>query len=153
MNLLKGFRGFALGAALACYGASGLAQGMSFPLGGVLGTAELATWVKNNMDEQQRAMHQLRSELASLKRELEEEKKLSLSLAQGFDKLSRQHRAELEALKQQQDGAQKNLSSTQAALAGLRQDHTTLEATLLRLQEQIAGMKTQLGRAPDGATR
>lgn len=133
------------------------------------------------MDEQQRAMHQLRSELASLKRELEEEKKLSLSLAQGFDKLSRQHRAELEALneqrdratrdlsavasdlrakraqlealQQQQDGAQKNLSSTQAALAGLQQDRTVLEAILLRLQEQIAGMKTQLGRAPDGATR
>ena len=144
MNLPKAFRGIAVGAALACLGLSAHAQGMNLPLGGVLGTAELAAWVANRMRQVEQEMERLRSEMASVKLELEAEKKLTLSLAQGFDQLSRQHRAELAALKRLQERTQDDMALLQGAAAELQVERRALEDELRTLRAQVAEIRKQL---------
>ena len=178
MNLPKAVRGIASGAARVCFSVSGHAQPISLPLGGMLGTAELATWVRNSMDELRREMDQLRlalrksieeqelekkltaadaervsqlfSQLGSV---LEREKKLTLTLAQGFDKLSRQHRAEMADTRQSQERAQEELTRLRDALQKLEQERVAMEVNLNTLRAQLAEITRQPGRTPDGATR
>lgn len=185
MNLPKAVRGIASGAALVCFSVSGHAQPISLPLGGMLGTAELATWSRNNFHQLRSEMDQLRQALVKSNEEqdrqrlalalekqrtdadaervsqllhqlwsaLEQEKKLTLTLAQGFDKLSRQHRAELAALKQPQDRAQEELTRLRDALQKLEQERVAMEVNLNTLRAQLAEITRQPGRTPDGATR
>jgi chromosome segregation ATPase len=117
---------------------------MNLPLGGVLGTAELAAWVANRMRQVEQEMERLRSEMASVKLELEAEKKLTLSLAQGFDQLSRQHRAELAALKRLQERTQDDMALLQGAAAELQVERRALEDELRTLRAQVAEIRKQL---------
>jgi predicted nucleic acid-binding Zn-ribbon protein len=82
--------------------------------------------------------------MASVKLELEAEKKLTLSLAQGFDQLSRQHRAELAALKRLQERTQDDMALLQGAAAELQVERRALEDELRTLRAQVAEIRKQL---------
>jgi hypothetical protein len=178
MNLTKAVRGITTGAALVCFSVSGHGQSIPLPFGGLLGTTELATWSKNNMEELRREMDQLRQALrksiqeqelekkltaadmervsqafSELRSVLEQERKLTLTLAQGFDKLSRQHRAEMADTKQSQQRAQEELTRLRDAVQKLEQERVAMEGNLSTLRAQLAEITRQPGRTPDGANR
>jgi hypothetical protein len=153
MNLAKAVRGIALGAALVCFSVSGHAQSISLPFGGMLGTAELAVMVRNLANESERAHERLKAELASVRRELEVERKVTLSLAQGFDKLSRQHRTEMADTRQSQERAQEELTRLRDVVQKLEQERVALEGNLSTLRAQVTEITRQPGRTPDGANR
>lgn len=161
MNLTKAVRGIALAAALilpcsptlvSAQGSS-LPSSVSLPLGGMLGTAELAVMVRNLSNEWGRALDRLNTELVSVRRELEVERKVTLSLAQGFDKLSRQHRTEMADTRQSQERAQEELTRLRDVVQKLEQERVALEGNLSTLRAQVTEITRQPGRTPDGANR
>ena len=130
-------RTLAVASVLFFFGAMAGAQSLSLRLGGVLGTEELATWAKNNFDEQKRQIEQLRRDTSRL--------------AEAVDGLTK-------ALERERNQTAEDARNTSSLLASFRAQAQAQAQELLqqvkteeRLRQELA--KQMEGRVSDIATQ